>query len=596
MKKINLLLVLMFLANIPALADRVDELKRGCDSGNEVSCFNLGGMYMAELDTNEDLIYNSEPLASDYVEQAEYNSQLKAAQASEAGREVYKKLADFQKLLNDGNTLLNFQDGDSGFASVGGKNAGNFSIFGVDTPENIEAYLNGDSGKSVISLENQRQALRQQFPTVDFTKEGSLERVLKIKKDVSDKLQAEFFANPSKIKYEALFTDKFGRTIIKPVHSELGSYGDFLNNNGAGTVVYRNVGETAEKYGAFPIGGGRYGRNNATDDIYHDYAELQNSPRNPYYYENKSHNQFINSVNKLLSGFGLIDALGGVPTGKDTINDLRALVDVDTKKSSTETMVKSAIRKFQEQTARENAQRLINSGQSKEGYKLMSNYNYAKERYSNGVVPKQLFNNIITGQVTATQIKTSIKEGRKATKAKYAYINKALGSISNLSADIADITNSDFAGYEVGSETNVLSRMLGLPNFRSDDYDFLQEAGSELPTFSDEELHKSYRGSGLSPEAIEAVKSLAITKYLLNNKNKFDISDNWFSTNQSAKEVATKKQFKDFVNRAVLKQIALVISKNKKSKRDSDKRVTLKDLIGSSGFKKEYKYILERTY
>ncbi len=37
---------------------------------------------MAGIDTNEDLIYNSEPLASDYVKQAAYNSQLKTAQAS----------------------------------------------------------------------------------------------------------------------------------------------------------------------------------------------------------------------------------------------------------------------------------------------------------------------------------------------------------------------------------------------------------------------------------------------------------------------------------------------------------------------------------
>ncbi len=596
MKKINLLLVLMFLANTPALADKVDELKRGCDGGNEVSCFDLGVMYMAELDTNEDLIYNSEPLASDYSEQAAYNSQLKAAQASAAGREVYKKLFDFQKLLNDGNTLLNFQDGDSGFASVGGKNAGNFSIFGADTPENAEAYLNGDSGKSVISLENQYQALVKQFPTVDFTEDGSLERVLKIKKDVSDKLKAEFFANPSKIKYEALFTDKFGRTIINPVHSEFGSYGDFLNNNGAGTVAYRNVTETAEKFGAYPIGDGRYGRNNSTDDVYHNYEELQNSPRNPYYYENKSHNQFINSANKFISGFGLLDALGGVPTVEAPSNSLNSLVNVDTNKSSKETRDYSAISKYQEQNARENAQRLVNRGKSGEAKNLMANYRYAKKKADNGVVSQDTYNRIITGQITAAQLEDDIKEGIKATKAEYSYVGKALKSISNLSADVADIINADFAGFEVGSETNSLSKLLGLPNFRSDDYDFLQEAGSELPTFSDGELHKSYRESGLSPEAIEAVKSLAITKFLLNNKSKFDISDNWFSTNQSAKETDTVKDFKNFVNRAVLDQIGLVKGKNIKSKRDSDKIITIKDLIGFSGFKKEYKYILERVY
>ncbi len=54
MKKINLLLVLMFLANTPALADKVDELKRGCDSGNEVSCFNLGVMYADGTGVNQD--------------------------------------------------------------------------------------------------------------------------------------------------------------------------------------------------------------------------------------------------------------------------------------------------------------------------------------------------------------------------------------------------------------------------------------------------------------------------------------------------------------------------------------------------------------
>ncbi len=54
MKKINLLLVLMFLANTPALADKVDESKRSCDSGNGVSCSALGVIYKYGIGVKQD--------------------------------------------------------------------------------------------------------------------------------------------------------------------------------------------------------------------------------------------------------------------------------------------------------------------------------------------------------------------------------------------------------------------------------------------------------------------------------------------------------------------------------------------------------------